>query len=648
MGRATWDTGWFQAEIYRQLVQELGYEVASPQTLPNTRAYEKISRGELAFWPNGWFPAHQNHLDTLSSLQPVGKQVEAGALQGVLIDKKTAEAHQIKSLTDLRNPELAKLFDWDGDQKADLIGCDRSWACYQVLDQHLKNLQLETTVNQVSGDYSPLMYETLRRYREGKPVLFYTWTPNWTMGNLKPGEDVVWLRVPASKTSGSTSEAPCVQEPCETGFPPNDIRAVGNADFLKRYPDIQQLLSQVRIPLEDISAQNALLLEGEDTEADIRRHARLWLEEHQLEKERWLASARPLKRRRFEPSEPVLTERTREDLQLTVVVKRFEPFVTFDKLKYSGFALELWEEMAEHMGADIKIRAVNSLAKLMDEVENGNGDVGISGISITSARETRVDFSYPFYKSGLRILVRDDGSSSLSFALTLVKAFFSKGLLLTVGLLILCLFTAANLLWLFERGSNSDFSTHYPRGILDALWWSAVTVTTVGYGDKTPRNVFGKIFAIFWMFAGYFVLAYFTASVSSALTLERLDDRIQRPGDLMGKSVATVRNSLAADYLDKEGLNPVLFSDVSQAIDALKAEKMDAVIFHDPVLKYYVAHSKPGEVKTVGTVFEQQNYGFVLPVNSPHREAVNQALLHLIENGRYDMLYQKWFGNSER
>ncbi|MGB5619320.1 MAG: glycine betaine/L-proline ABC transporter substrate-binding protein ProX, partial [Desulfobacterales bacterium] len=286
IARATWDTGWFQTEIFIKLLEELGYTVAYPQTMDNLAFYLAAARGEVDLWVNGWFPSHNVFLkqDTVKGkVQPVGFEVIAGALQGYMVDKRTADALKIRSLSDLNKPDVAAVFDRNGNGKADLIGCNVGWGCERVVEHHLGAYDLRATVEHVQGDYSPLMEDTIARYNRGEPILFYTWTPNWTVGTLVPGRDVVWLQVPfpslpvdQQDMEGQTIIAGvpgCAADPCAMGFPPNDIRVVANKQFLENYPDVSRMLESVEIPLEDISRQNAKMLDGEDDYADIQRHA---------------------------------------------------------------------------------------------------------------------------------------------------------------------------------------------------------------------------------------------------------------------------------------------------------------------------------------------------------------------------------------
>ena len=146
------------------------------------------------------------------------------------------------------------------------------------------------------------MADAVAAYREGTPILFYTWTPNWTVDTLKPGEDVMWIEVPevnlpeaiadladAATLSGVTG---CVAEPCKLGFPANDIRPVVNSAFLKDNPAVKVLLEEASLPIEDIFAQNAKMNDGEGSTADVERHATEWVAAHADLVEGWLEKAR--------------------------------------------------------------------------------------------------------------------------------------------------------------------------------------------------------------------------------------------------------------------------------------------------------------------------------------------------------------------
>ncbi len=137
------------------------------------------------------------------------------AAQGYLIDKKTAEAHNITNIAQLQDPKIAKLFDADGDGKADLTGCNPGWGCEAMIEHHLDAYKLRDTVTHQQGTYSALIADTITRYKSGKPMLYYTWTPYWVSNELKPGKDVVWLEVPfilAGCTKGCRHQAAQRQE----------------------------------------------------------------------------------------------------------------------------------------------------------------------------------------------------------------------------------------------------------------------------------------------------------------------------------------------------------------------------------------------------------------------------------------------------
>ncbi|MCA9851194.1 MAG: glycine betaine/L-proline ABC transporter substrate-binding protein ProX [Dehalococcoidia bacterium] len=299
--RATWNTGYFQEAIYSAALEDLGYDVAEAQELDNPIFYQSVAAGDVDFWANGWFPLHNQYEETFSQgAEIAGTVAVGGALEGYLIDKAGAEEFGITTLADFERPEVKEAYDADGDGKADLHACPEGWGCNTVIGHHLDDLGLRDHINEITAGYSASMADAVARYEDGGHILFYTWTPNWTVNVLAPGEDVVWIGLPQPSYPEEIDEdrltisgvAGAVSDPLLMGFPANDINVVANSQFLDENPAAAKMFELIQIPLEDIFAQNAQMNDGEDSQDDIDRQAREWIQAHQSDWDAWLAEAR--------------------------------------------------------------------------------------------------------------------------------------------------------------------------------------------------------------------------------------------------------------------------------------------------------------------------------------------------------------------
>ena len=186
--RTNGDTGYFSEAIYSRALEALGYEVLDHQELENAAFYEAVAKVDVDFWANGWFPIHNTYLDLYNGEASIAGTVAAfGALQGFLVDKARAEEFNISSLADFRRDEVRLAYDADGNGKADLIGCQSDWGCAKIVGFQLDNGGLREFVDEYTGPYSEGVRNQIARFRKGGHVLFYTWTPNWTVAQLKPG-----------------------------------------------------------------------------------------------------------------------------------------------------------------------------------------------------------------------------------------------------------------------------------------------------------------------------------------------------------------------------------------------------------------------------------------------------------------------------
>lgn len=308
----TWQSALPVQAIFKALLTDLGYKVADATPLANPVFYKSVTQGDVDYWPSGWFPLHNAQLpdDFDQYASKVGTVVKNGALQGYLVDKKSAEKYNITSLEDFKdNPELDKAFDANGDGKADLYACPPGWGCHVATNFDIKAYDLGDSINLVQASYSANFADVLARYRNGKPVLFYTWTPNFTTFKLKPGKDVVWINLVNQgtkiKLSDTQKDIPnvkdlmvvnglkgAVTDPINMGFIANDIRVVANNKFLANDPAAHELFKQVKIPLSDIADMTNRIVNGEDSDTQIASMASDWISAHQDEVNGWLEAAR--------------------------------------------------------------------------------------------------------------------------------------------------------------------------------------------------------------------------------------------------------------------------------------------------------------------------------------------------------------------
>jgi ABC-type amino acid transport substrate-binding protein len=315
---------------------------------------------------------------------------------------------------------------------------------------------------------------------------------------------------------------------------------------------------------------------------------------------------------------------------LVVGTKDAPPFSMRDAGgRWYGISIELAERIAKELGRQIEYRET-TLDGLLDGVRDGTLDAAVAALTITAEREETIDFTHAFHTSGLGIAVPATHESGWGMILGRV---LSSAFLKAVFALVIVLSAVGFALWLFERKHNAaQFGGKPAQGLGNAFWWSAVTMTTVGYGDKAPVTWAGRLVALIWMFASIILIAGFTGSIASALTVSRLEGTIHGPEDLPGLTVGTVPDSTSERYLRARGIARRGYPDVQAALEALAAGRVEAVVYDAPLLVYRVAQDDrfAGRLTVLPQVFERQDYAIALPPGAEDREALNRILLKII------------------
>ena len=307
MARANWSTGYMQAAIYAQLLEELGFEVSEPADLElaPSNAYLSMAQGEFDFWANSWYPNHDPFVagempdGTLvgDHVSKVGLEAERGGIEGFLTNKSLVDEHGIATLEQLVNDDdLFNIYESadqePGDGVLQIFGCPEGWGCNIVINDVIADRGWSGKVEQIEvGGYDATIAEAVARAGNGTPFIAYTWSPSFYTNHLGPGDQAMWL---AQETGAGTllGTDVCTNDPCNLLITA-DITVTANNDFLVANPSAARLFELVKISVVDIALQNARYdTGGENTTEDVNRHAAEWIAANRDTVDAWLAEAR--------------------------------------------------------------------------------------------------------------------------------------------------------------------------------------------------------------------------------------------------------------------------------------------------------------------------------------------------------------------
>ncbi|WP_082684159.1 glutamine ABC transporter substrate-binding protein [Lentibacillus amyloliquefaciens] len=222
-----------------------------------------------------------------------------------------------------------------------------------------------------------------------------------------------------------------------------------------------------------------------------------------------------------------------KDSYVVATDSSFVPFEFKEDGEYVGFDIDLINAIADEAGFDIELEVTN-FDGIIPGLQTGSFDIAIAGISITEERAEKIDYSDPYYESGLAIGVPEE---------------------------------------------NED---------------------------------------------------------------------IQGIEDLEGKTIATRLGSTSASYIEEniDNADPSQFEQLDQAYLAVENGSADAVLYDAPNVNYYIQTTGDG-LKVVGDLYQAEDYGIAISKGQEELvTAINDALATLKENGTYDEIYAKWFGEQ--
>lgn len=314
------------------------------------------------------------------------------------------------------------------------------------------------------------------------------------------------------------------------------------------------------------------------------------------------------------------------------------PFVVEENGNYSGLSISSWQLVNRQLDMDYEFRSYPSLTDLMAAVENNEVDFSINPITVTDNRMQRISFSQPYFISYTGIAQRQE-SSTWAYIQNIVSWNFISAILILLGVI----FIFGLLVWLFERKANEEEFGGGTRGIFQGFWWSAVTMTTVGYGDKSPKTLGGRIIGFIWMFAAIIMISSLTAGIASSLTVHNINEEIHSIQDLSRFDVVTVANSSAHELLDQYGVQSRKVQNEQEGIQTLLDEETTFFVYDQPILRYEIARRDAGdELEVIQRTLKRDYYSYSFPKHSPLIEIIDPVLIGTLRSMEWNQLIQEY------
>jgi ABC-type amino acid transport substrate-binding protein len=311
--------------------------------------------------------------------------------------------------------------------------------------------------------------------------------------------------------------------------------------------------------------------------------------------------------------------------------------------RWAGITMDIWDRVAKQMGVEYEVREM-TLSDLLRAVSLGQVDVAATALSVTPEREKVMDFSQPYFFTGLGVAMAAKAHSSWLDILDQVLSSRPVAILLVV---LSSLLLAGLVIHLAERRRNREqFGGSLWHGLGSGLWWAAQTLTSVGYGDKAPVTPLGRLLACIWMVISLVLITSFTAVITTSLTVSHLGINQRDSSELRSLRVGVVQDSSAQTYLEFNHVGSKAYPGMDQVLTELAEGHLDAVVADGPVLRYMAAHEFKGKIAVQRDNFQPGIYALALPNGSPWRKPLNLALMAKLQEDSWRQTLFRYLGDD--
>lgn len=309
------------------------------------------------------------------------------------------------------------------------------------------------------------------------------------------------------------------------------------------------------------------------------------------------------------------------------------PFVYQLDSSIKGVHKDMWETIGASLDFETEYVQYSSLEKLQVAIDSNEVSVALNPFVLDTKILTRHDVSTPTYVNSSGIVTKYDFKHRSWYkAMWQIVSFDFIKVSFFVGIVI---FLFGFLLWVAERKLNTGHFHNSRKGLIDSFWWSAVTMTTVGYGDKYPVTFAGKLVALIWMFTAMIIISSLTAGITMILTVSNLSSGITEVDDLERLNVGTVTLSTAEQYLSTH-VTAQKYLSFSDAMTDLSTDDLDVIAYDKAKITYHIKSSKlHQDYEVLPVELNKELVGFVYSAVFAQKKSVDIAISSIKETADY-------------
>lgn len=331
------------------------------------------------------------------------------------------------------------------------------------------------------------------------------------------------------------------------------------------------------------------------------------------------------------------------DRELVVGTREAPPFsMKGQDGAWEGISIDLWRHIAERLHLHYRIEDRGSVQDLVDAVASGQVDVAVAALTVTADRRKVMDFTQPFFETGLGVAVPRSGVIAW---LPVLRTFLSLRFFQAVLALLSIALLVGTLIWIFERRENEHYSGGALRGFVAGAWWSAIAMTQGGAAQHGPRSTPGRVLAVVWMVVSVVAIWVFIAGITAALTAQRLQGLIRNTNDLRAVRIGAVTGSSTVDFLTEQRIAFRSYPTAAAGLQAVQSGRIEAFVYDRPLLAWMLQQDFP-RLELTPITLDNQNYAIALRLNSQLRSELDIEVLDTLGSEWWEQTQFRYLGRS--